>query len=152
LCHSVPRGVTTLQSVLFSFTAGKIVAVYSANSKYLNSKKTLQCTGHVNCGKMTTFSVLKLAVNISTSTLQELTRNSTGSNRTSVSIQNCYLKLSWNSEIIDKKILFVVWVKYWFFLHGCSWKSLVFVAWHVNMQRIYKTVWFFFPSVGIYQL
>jgi hypothetical protein len=39
-CHSLPRGVTVLLSVLSSFRLGKIIAVYSDNnSKHLNNTK-----------------------------------------------------------------------------------------------------------------
>jgi len=39
-CHSVPKGVTALLSVLSSFWVGKIIAVYSDNnSKHLNNPK-----------------------------------------------------------------------------------------------------------------
>jgi hypothetical protein len=39
-CHTVPKGITALQYVLFSFRVGKIISVYYDNSsKHLNNTK-----------------------------------------------------------------------------------------------------------------
>ena len=47
-CHTFPKGVTALQSVLPSFRVEKIIAVYSNNnSKHLNNSK--QQTMHSFC-------------------------------------------------------------------------------------------------------
>jgi hypothetical protein len=44
--HTVPKGITALLSILYSFRVKKIIAVYyDSNSKHLNNAKPQECNG-----------------------------------------------------------------------------------------------------------